>query len=394
MTSPMLQNKDTSLLCISDVLLKTKKSSHQVFQTLMGYLPAKFRLPRFSWHQYLLGWTEELVWNSVLIDDLLIYRGFSTVSLVEDAHTHKYYAVKKIICHGKEDQNIALKEVEFYNLLKHPNIIECIDSTLTGQPDPQFNFTSEVLVILPYYQLKKDTLKDASKNYSISSLTDSYTEVSQEPLVRSAILNLYKGTLYNELDYRSQTKNHLEPQNILNMFLQICEGVKAFHEATPEPLAHRDLKTSNIVIADDRTPIIMDLGSVASARIKICGSVEAQTLQDIASERCSMPYRAPELFNVESYCMIDERTDIWSLGCILYAMCYFKSPFDSVYECGDSVALAVISGNVKFPENSPYDQEMHNLIMYMLKVNPMERPYIYSVIEKTHDVMLKLQAQV
>nr|CAD7459402.1 unnamed protein product [Timema tahoe] len=83
----------------------------------------------------------------------------------------------------------------------------------------------------------------------------------------------------------------------------------------------------------------------------------------------------------------------WSLGCILYAMCYFKSPFDSVYECGDSVALAVISGNVKFPENSPYDQEMHNLIMYMLKVNPMERPYIYSVIEKTHDVMLKLQAQ-
>ncbi|CAG2057097.1 unnamed protein product, partial [Timema podura] len=262
--------------------------------------------------------------------------GFGTVSLVEDAHTHKYYAVKKIICHGKEDQNIALKEVEFYNLLKHPNIIECIDSTLTGQPDPQFNFTSEVLMILPYYQ---------------------------------------KGTLFNELDYRSQTKNHIEPQDILNMFLQICEGVKAFHEATPEPLAHRDLKTSNIVIADDRTPIIMDLGktqskqlatkathnsvpaigtikktqccsqqdlllpdehqasdlrvlfptagvrdsavfqsSVAPARVKICGSAEAQTLQDIASERCAMPYRAPELFNVESYCMIDERTDIWKEG--------------------------------------------------------------------------------
>nr|CAD7602325.1 unnamed protein product [Timema genevievae] len=200
---------------------------------------------------------ERKVWNSVLIDDLLdtirstslhsdhIYstkvvttmlptdrpdrrKGFGTVSLVEDAHTHKYYAVKKIICHGKEDQNIALKEVEFYNLLKHPNIIECIDSTLTGQPDPQFNFTSEVLMILPYYQ---------------------------------------KGTLFNELYYRSQTKNHIEPQDILNMFLQICEGVKAFHEATPEPLAHRDLKTSNIVIADDRTPIIMDLGKTQSKQL-------------------------------------------------------------------------------------------------------------------------------
>lgn len=34
-------------------------------------------------------------------------------------------------------------------------------------------------------------------------------------------------------------------------------------------------------------------------------------LQETAAERCSMPYRAPELFNVESYCMVDERTDIW-----------------------------------------------------------------------------------
>jgi serine/threonine kinase 16 len=47
---------------------------------------------------------------------------------------------------------------------------------------------------------------------------------------------------------------------ILSMFLQICEGVKAFHEAKPEPLSHRDLKTANILISGDRSPIIMDLG--------------------------------------------------------------------------------------------------------------------------------------
>ena len=34
-------------------------------------------------------------------------------------------------------------------------------------------------------------------------------------------------------------------------------------------------------------------------------------LQDLAAERCSMPYRAPELFQVDSYCKIDERIDIW-----------------------------------------------------------------------------------
>jgi serine/threonine kinase 16 len=48
---------------------------------------------------------------------------------------------------------------------------------------------------------------------------------------------------------------------IINIFLQICEGIKAFHEAKPEALAHRDLKTANILIGDGMTPIIMDLGN-------------------------------------------------------------------------------------------------------------------------------------
>lgn len=120
-----------------------------------------------------------------------------------------------------------------------------------------------------------------------------------------------KGTLSQELERRSRNNDHLSALNILNIFLQICEGVKAFHEVKPEPLAHRDLKTANIVLADGYTPVIMDLGSVAPARVKVCGAQDAQTLQDNAAERCSMPYRAPELFNVESYCMVDERTDIW-----------------------------------------------------------------------------------
>lgn len=45
-----------------------------------------------------------------------------------------------------------------------------------------------------------------------------------------------------------------------------------------------------------------------------------------------------------------------SLGCVLYAMCYFTSPFDPIYERGDSVALAVLSGNVNIPEDSIYTE--------------------------------------
>ncbi|KYN35798.1 Serine/threonine-protein kinase 16 [Trachymyrmex septentrionalis] len=243
--------------------------------------------------------------------------GFSTVLLVEDIVTHKKYAIKKIICHGPEDQQLATKEVEYYKLIKHPNVIECLDSSCKGTADPIVNTTSEILIVLPYY---------------------------------------HKGTLANDLERRAKNCDYMNPIDILSIFLQICEGVKAFHETKPEPLAHRDLKTANIVLNDVGVPIIMDLGSVATARVKVCSTQAARTLQDLATERCSMPYRAPELFNVESYCMVDERTDIWSLGCILYALCYFKSPFDTVYERGDSVALAVMSAHVKFPEDTPYNE--------------------------------------
>ncbi|XP_071577055.1 serine/threonine-protein kinase 16 isoform X1 [Temnothorax nylanderi] len=281
--------------------------------------------------------------------------GFSTVLLVEEIITHKKYAIKKITCHGPEDQQLAAKEVEYYKLIKHPNVIECIDSTCKGTADLIVNTTSEMLIVLPYY---------------------------------------HKGTLANDLEQRAKNCNYISPTDILSIFLQICEGVKAFHEANPEPLAHRDLKTANIVLSDDGIPIIMDLGSVSTARVQVCGTQAARTLQDLAAERCSMPYRAPELFNVESYCMVDERTDIWSLGCILYALCYFKSPFDTVYERGDSVALAVISAHITFPEDAPYNEDMQNLILMMLKVNPMERPYIYSVIESVHDTIVKLKHKV
>jgi hypothetical protein len=53
------------------------------------------------------------------------------------------------------------------------------------------------------------------------------------------------------------------------------------------------------MIADDgRTPILMDFGSCLPARIPVPTRSIALTQQDIAAEHCSMPFRAPELFDV------------------------------------------------------------------------------------------------
>lgn len=87
---------------------------------------------------------------------LIVYtfcRGFSTVVLIEDESTHKKYALKKIICHGIEDEAQALREIKYHSLFEHPSIIHCVDSFHRGTPDPVVNATSEVLIVLPYYHV-------------------------------------------------------------------------------------------------------------------------------------------------------------------------------------------------------------------------------------------------
>ena len=54
-------------------------------------------------------------------------------------------------------------------------------------------------------------------------------------------------------------------------------------------------------------------------------------------------YRAPELFEVPSEATITASSDVWSLGCCLYAAAFSQSPFDGS-------ALAAMSGRVNFPK--------------------------------------------
>jgi len=275
--------------------------------------------------------------------------GFSTVDLIEDTRSGKKYAMKRITCHSTEDQNLATKEVEITRSLDHPNIVKVVGVSTSGTADIVHNTTSQVLIVFPFYQL---------------------------------------GTLHDEL-YRRQLANSPLPQaRLLSIFSSICLAVHQLHHSTP-PLSHRDIKPHNILLDKDLSPVLMDFGSATSARVTISNMKEAQFLQDTAAERCSICYRPPELFQVSSSCDLDERTDIWSLGCLLYAMMFYQSPYDPIYERGDSVALAVQSGKISFPASSgQYSQELLNLVMQMTNVDINFRIRIESVIEKVEQLQL------
>lgn len=142
------------------------------------------------------------------------------------------------------------------------------------------------------------------------------------------------------------------------------------------------------MISDDgETPILMDFGSACPARIHINTRQEALQQQDLAAEQSTMPYRAPELFDVKTGATLDEKVDIWSLGCTLYAMAYGQSPFEVNMDQGGSVSLAVLNNQYKFPEGSEYSKELNDTIRWMLTANPTTRPNIHEVLTKMDELL-------
>ncbi|XP_035222115.1 serine/threonine-protein kinase 16-like [Stegodyphus dumicola] len=164
--------------------------------------------------------------------------GFSVVDLIQDQKTHRSYALKRIVCHSKEDERCAMKEAEYHNMFNHPNIIKCIDVSLVEKCDGMNR--GEVRLLLPYYR---------------------------------------KGTLQDELTVRAKNKNHIPEERILRIFRQMCEGIRIMHNAQPYPLAHRDVKPANVLMSNDDSPVWMDFGSMGRARQEIRKASEARALQ-------------------------------------------------------------------------------------------------------------------
>uniref|UniRef100_UPI00398EB696 serine/threonine-protein kinase 16 n=1 Tax=Pristiophorus japonicus TaxID=55135 RepID=UPI00398EB696 len=264
--------------------------------------------------------------------------GFSYVDLVESAQNGQFFALKRIICHDKEDCKNALNEVEMHRMFSHPNILR-LEAHCIMDKSPK----CEGWLLLPYIK---------------------------------------NGSLWAELEKLRDANSFMPEGRILNVFHGLCSGLKAIHD---KGYAHRDLKPTNVLLDDNQQPVLMDLGSMNRARIEVKGSREAMTIQDWAAQRCTISYRAPELFNVESHCIIDERTDIWSLGCVLYAIMFLEGPYDGIFHKGDCVALAVQNA-ITIPENCRYTQALQRLLTSMMVVNPQERPNIAWVLNQAEQL--------
>lgn len=165
------------------------------------------------------------------------------------------------------------------------------------------------------------------------------------------------------------------------------------------------------MIADDgKTPVLMDLGSLAPAPTAITSRSLALAVQDTAAEHSTMPYRAPELFDVKTGTIIDTKVDIWSLGCTLYACLVGKSPFEArSEETGGSLSMCVLGGDWRFPDEKPaggkgkagqqqdaakdehtISEGVKEILRRCLSVEPEGRPDIDELVGMLEDVVAEL----
>ena len=123
------------------------------------------------------------------------------------------------------------------------------------------------------------------------------------------------------LDEHMQGGKRLIDQ-ILRLFVKMCEAVNAAHL---RGIIHRDLKPSNIRIDDEGEPHILDFGLAKVATGDAPASLMTMTGQFIGSLRWASPEQAEGKPG-----MIDLRTDVYSLGVILYEMLTGRFPYEVI----------------------------------------------------------------
>lgn len=176
----------------------------------------------------------------------------------------------------------------------------------------------------------------------------------------------------------TRLQNRLTEPEILKIFTDVSEGVADMHYLKP-PLLHRDLKVENVLISvsgTSRTFKLCDFGSTAPPRAAATTAAEGRLIEDDVQRHTTLQYRSPEMIDVYRKQPIDEKSDIWALGVLLYKLCYYTTPFEEVGQ------MAILNASFKYPGYPRFSDGLKLLIASMLRENPVKRPNIYQVLSQ------------
>ncbi len=259
--------------------------------------------------------------NTVLVDRYHVIRkigegAFGVVWLVEDVMVGDQFILKFLNPHVAADQSMIerfMHELRYARKITHENIIRIYDLVTIDQ------------------------------SYAIS--------MEYFP----------SHSLADELNKRKKQKQTCEIHRGIQLMCSICRGMA---QAQAMGVVHRDLKPANILINDDDLVKIVDFGLAAAARKADSRLTKSGILVGTPT------YMAPEQVRGRT---IDSRTDIYTLGIILYEMFVGAAP----YTGDESMAILFqhVEGSATPPRkiNPELPESLETVIIKAMAVNPEQR---------------------
>eukprot|EP00193_Tetraselmis_chui_P021232 CAMPEP_0177773726 /NCGR_PEP_ID=MMETSP0491_2-20121128/13038_1 /TAXON_ID=63592 /ORGANISM="Tetraselmis chuii, Strain PLY429" /LENGTH=767 /DNA_ID=CAMNT_0019291879 /DNA_START=91 /DNA_END=2394 /DNA_ORIENTATION=+ len=241
---------------------------------------------------------------------------YGTAHKVESLADHKLYCMKRIPMSKKDDADGAMREAHLLSTLNHPNVLGYHES---------FLHDGSLCIVTHFCE---------------------------------------EGDLFTLIRNRAKKKHYFSEEEIVDMFLQVAMGLHHIHT---KRVLHRDLKTQNIFVARGG---ILKLGDFGISKV-------LEKTDEFATTVTGTPYyMAPEICKNEPYSL---KSDIWSLGCVLYELCTLKHAFaaDSLL----SLVYQIVKGNFPPIPQDQFSSDLSNLVQMLLAKDSQMRPTLQDVFD-------------
>eukprot|EP00198_Chlamydomonas_reinhardtii_P011003 XP_001700340.1 predicted protein [Chlamydomonas reinhardtii] len=245
---------------------------------------------------------------------------FGCAILVTNKLDNKNYVIKEIDISRmpKAERDASEQEAKLLMALNHPNIVRCIEC---------FTHMNKLCIVMDWCSEGK--WPEGSRGY-------------QELLKR-----------------RGQ---QLSEDTILDWLVQMCLGLKHVHD---RKILHRDIKTQNVFMSSGGLLKLGDFG---------VSKVLNSTFQ-LATTAVGTPYYlSPEICQNRKY---NQKSDIWSLGCVLYELATLKHAFEAPNM--RALIQKIIKGSYP-PMPATRSKELRDLCDRMLTLDWQKRPSINDIL--------------
>ena len=229
---------------------------------------------------------------------------FGSVYLVRRKVDNKNYALKTVFLEklNKKEQENSVNEVRLLASISHPNVIGYKEAFLDEN-------TSTLNIIMEYAD---------------------------------------GGDLQAKINKKRKQHKYFNENIVWLYSIQMIEGLKALHD---KKIMHRDLKSANVFLTKNN--IQCKLGDMNVSKV---------IKEKVLTTQTGTPYYAsPEVWRDEPY---SYKSDLWSIGCVIYEMCELKPPFNG--KDLDELFENVCKGNIK-RISCYYSEELWNMILMLLQ---------------------------